>query len=200
LKGSGAVLRELLGKQIDEHLKMIGELQADLDVMVRAGELIARCLADDRKVLLCGNGGSAAEAQHIAAELVGRYRVERSGLAAIALSTDTSTLTAVGNDYGFQRVFARQVGALGRPGDVLIAISTSGNSENVVEAARAGRVGGLQTIGLSGGDGGSLRGVADLLVLVPHHDTARIQEAHTLIGHLLCTIVEEVLPSAGIHR
>jgi len=194
------VLRELLGKQIDEHLKMIGELQADLDVMVRAGELIARCLADDRKVLLCGNGGSAAEAQHIAAELVGRYRVERSGLAAIALSTDTSTLTAVGNDYGFQRVFARQVGALGRPGDVLIAISTSGNSENVVEAARAGRVGGLQTIGLSGGDGGSLRGVADLLVLVPHHDTARIQEAHTLIGHLLCTIVEEVLPSAGIHR
>jgi len=194
------VLRELLGKQIDEHLKMIGELQADLDVMVRAGELIARCLADDRKVLLCGNGGSAAEAQHIAAELVGRYRVERSGLAAIALSTDTSTLTAVGNDYGFQRVFARQVGARGRPGDVLIAISTSGNSENVVEAARAGRVGGLQTIGLSGGDGGSLRGVADLLVLVPHHDTARIQEAHTLIGHLLCTIVEEVLPSAGIHR
>lgn len=194
------MLRELLGKQIDEHLKMIGELQADLDVMVRAGELIARCLADDRKVLLCGNGGSAAEAQHIAAELVGRYRVERSGLAAIALSTDTSTLTAVGNDYGFQRVFARQVGALGRPGDVLIAISTSGNSENVVEAARAGRVGGLQTIGLSGGDGGSLRGVADLLVLVPHHDTARIQEAHTLIGHLLCTIVEEVLPSAGIHR
>jgi D-sedoheptulose 7-phosphate isomerase len=185
--------RELLAKHVVEHLKMITELQADLDVIIRAGELIARCLDGGRKVLLCGNGGSAAEAQHIAAEFLGRYRVERAGLAAIALSADTSTLTAVGNDYGFARVFGRQVQALGGPGDVLVAISTSGNSANILDAARAARAGGLQTVALSGGSGGTLREVADVVILAPHDDTARIQEAHTLIGHLLCTVVEEML-------
>ena len=188
--------RELLGKHLSEHLKMITAMQTGLDVIVSAGELIARCLDRGGKVLLCGNGGSAAEAQHIAAELLGRYRVERPGLAAIALSADTSTLTAVGNDFGFERVFARQVEALGRPGDVLVAISTSGNSVNVIEAARAARAGGLRTVALSGGSGGPLRGEADVVILAPHDDTARIQEAHTLIGHLLCSVVEEVLSRA----
>ena len=189
--------RELLLKTVDEHLQVVNELRRNVDTIVEAGQVMAKSLRSGRNVLLCGNGGSAAEAQHISAELVGRYRVERPGLPAIALSTDSSTITAVGNDYGFERVFARQVEALGRPGDTLVAISTSGNSANIIHAARAARAGGLHTIALSGGSGGELCRVADVAIVVPHVDTARIQETHTLIGHLLCTIVEQSVLDAG---
>lgn len=175
-----------------------GELQG---VLARLGpqqsESLAALAADvlrawegGGKLLVCGNGGSAADSQHIAAELVGRFKRERKGLAAIALTTDSSILTSVGNDYGFDHVFARQVEALCRPGDVLVGISTSGNSRNVIAAIEAGRRAGLRSIGLLGGSGGALMGLCDLVLLAPSAETARIQEAHILIGHILCELVE----------
>ena len=158
-----------------------------------AAGLIIMCLRAGGKVLFFGNGGSAADAQHLAAEFIGRFVRERAGLPAIALTTDSSILTAVGNDYGFDQVFARQVQALGRPGDVAIAISTSGNSPNIIEAVKAARKGCLKTIGLSGKDGGLLAKEADLVITVPSTTTARIQECHIAVGHLLCELTEETL-------
>jgi D-sedoheptulose 7-phosphate isomerase len=155
-----------------------------------AGE-IRRAFAGGRKVLLYGNGGSAADAQHIAAEWVGRFQSERQPLPAIALSTDTSVLTAIGNDYGFDQVFARQVRALGQRGDIAMAISTSGNSPNVLEATDAARQSGLVTVGLTGKDGGKLGGKVQYHLNVPHHSSARVQEVHIMIGHILCELVEE---------
>ncbi len=143
------------------------------------------------KVLICGNGGSAADAQHIAAEFVGRYETERIALPAIALTTDTSALTALGNDYGFERIYARQVEALARPGDVLIAISTSGNSPNIISAVMSGRKSGCQVIGLTGANGKKLASLCDLCVLIPAERTARIQEAHITVGHVWCEIIDE---------
>ena len=156
-----------------------------------AANVITMCLRARGKLLFFGNGGSAADAQHLAAEFVGRFVRERAGLPAIALTTDSSILTAVGNDYGFDRVFSRQVQALGRPGDVAIAISTSGNSQNVLEAVKAARNGNLKIIGLSGKDGGLLAKEADLAIIIPSNSTARIQECHIAVGHLLCELVEE---------
>src|SRR5438874_3179856 len=158
-----------------------------------AAGLIIECLSSGGKVLLFGNGGSAADAQHLAAELVGRFVRERAGLPAIALTTDSSILTAVGNDYGFDQIFARQVQALGRPGDVAIAISTSGNSPNIIEGVKAARKGYLKTIGLSGKDGGLLAAEADVVITIASTSTARIQECHITIGHLLCELTEEAL-------
>ena len=162
-----------------------------------AAERIVAALRAGHKVLLCGNGGSAADAQHIAAELVGRYIRERRGLPAIALTTDTSALTAIGNDYGFDRIFVRQVEALAQAGDVLIAISTSGNSPNVLQAVAMARKLGLATIGLSGRDGGALAGAVDLCLVAPHEETARIQEVHITIGHILCDLVEAAMVDEG---
>jgi D-sedoheptulose 7-phosphate isomerase len=142
-----------------------------------------------------GNGGSAADCQHLAAELVGRFERDRPGLASIALTTDTSILTSVGNDLGFERIFARQVEALGRPGDLLIGLSTSGNSRNVLAALEVGRGMGLRCAGLSGGSGGRLVTATDLCLSVPSGITARIQEAHILIGHMVCDLVETALAS-----
>jgi D-sedoheptulose 7-phosphate isomerase len=161
--------------------------------VVVAAERVIAALRAGHKVLLCGNGGSAADAQHIAAELVGRYTRERHGLPAIALTTDTSALTAIGNDYGFDRIFARQVEALAQAGDVLIAISTSGNSPNVLQAVEAARRLGVATVGLAGRDGGALRGASDLCIVAPHDETARIQELHITVGHILCDLVEASL-------
>jgi D-sedoheptulose 7-phosphate isomerase len=158
-----------------------------------AAERLLTALRAGHKVLLCGNGGSAADAQHIAAELVGRYTRERRGLPAIALTTDTSALTAIGNDYGFDRIFARQVEALGQSGDVLIAISTSGNSPNVLQAVEKARGMGVVTVGLAGRGGGALRTASDLCIVAPHDETARIQELHITIGHILCDLVEAAL-------
>jgi D-sedoheptulose 7-phosphate isomerase len=161
--------------------------------IVAAAMLIARCLRGGGKLLLFGNGGSAAEAQHLAAEFVGRFRIERQALPAIALTTDSSILTAVGNDYGFDQIFARQVQALGRPGDVAIGISTSGNSPNVSSAITQAAKQELKTIGLAGKDGGSLAKCVDISITVASTNVAMIQECHITIGHIMCELVENEL-------
>jgi phosphoheptose isomerase len=158
-----------------------------------AARALEECLRSGNKVLVFGNGGSAADAQHLAAELTGRFGKERLPLPAIALTTDTSVLTAIGNDYGFDEVFARQVRALADDGDVVIAISTSGRSPNVINAARAGRAAGATTIALTGGDGGGLLDSADIAVVVPSTNTARIQEMHITVVHILCELIENAL-------
>lgn len=168
------------------------------DAMIQAAGAIQTCFRRGGKVLLFGNGGSAADAQHIAAEFVGRFAKDRNPLPAIALTTDTSALTAIGNDYGFDQVFARQVRALGKPGDVAIAISTSGRSPNVLAGVQAAKEMGLIAIGLTGGDGGELFHLADISIVVPSKDAARIQECHITIGHILCEIVESLLFSEGL--
>src|SRR5205809_79555 len=158
-----------------------------------AAGLIIMCLRAGGKLLFFGNGGSAADAQHLAAEFVGRFVLERAGLPAIALTTDSSILTAVGNDYGFDQIFARQVQALGRAGDVAVAISTSGNSSNVLEGVKAAKNERLKTVGLCGRDGGALAKQADVAITIASTSTARIQECHIAVGHLLCELVDEDL-------
>lgn len=165
-----------------------------------AAEMLTTCLLNDSKILACGNGGSAGDAMHIAAELVNRFEMERPGLPAIALTADTPTLTAIANDYHYDEVFSRQVHALGRAGDVLLAISTSGGSANVVAAATAARERGLRVIALSGRDGGDLAralGPEDVELRVPHDSTARIQEVHLLVIHCLCDLIDRKL--FGMH-
>ena len=161
--------------------------------IVEAAFLISKCLHSAGKLLFFGNGGSAADAQHLAAEFVGRFVRERGGLAAVSLTTDSSILTAVGNDYGFDQIFARQIQALARPGDVAVAISTSGNSPNVLEGVKAARRANAKTIGLCGRDGGALAKEADLAITIASSNTARIQECHIAIGHLLCELTDEGL-------
>jgi D-sedoheptulose 7-phosphate isomerase len=156
-------------------------------------ETIAHGLRNGRKMLLFGNGGSAADSQHLAAELVGRFGPDRSPLAAIALSTDTSILTAVANDYGYEKVFARQIEALGQPGDTAIGISTSGNSPNVLAALDVARNKGLFTVGFTGETGGKMNGRTEVLFRVPSRVTARIQETHILLGHILCELIDRQL-------
>src|SRR4051794_5842015 len=153
--------------------------------------MICEALSSGRKVLLCGNGGSAADAQHIAAELVGCYEKQRRSWPAIALTTDTSALTAVSNDLGFEHVFARQVAGLAQPGDVLIAISTSGKSKNVLRAVEQAKQSGCQTIALTGASAGALGSLCDVVVAVPATRTSRVQEAHITIGHLWCEMVDQ---------
>jgi D-sedoheptulose 7-phosphate isomerase len=170
-------------------------LEQCLDAIVRVGEDLASCLAGGSTILLCGNGGSAADAQHFAAELVIRYRsqVQRAALPALALTTDPSMMTAGGNDIGFDNVFARAVEALGRPGDVLIGISTSGKSENVRRAVEVARDRAIRCIGLLGGDGGTIAPLCDDAVIVPSAITAHIQECHITILHIWCSIIEAQL-------
>ena len=180
---------------IDSSLRMTAELSVTVaressGAIFEAARLIMGCLRNGGKVLFFGNGGSAADAQHLAAELVGRFVRERAGLPAIALTTDSSILTAVGNDYGFEQVFARQIQALGRPGDVAVAISTSGNSANVLEGVKEARKRNLKTIGLTGTGGGALAQQADVAITIPSTSTARIQECHIAIGHLFCELVD----------
>ncbi len=161
--------------------------------LAHVAEVLVRAYRQGNKMILFGNGGSAADAQHIAAELVGRFYLERPSLAAEALTVNTSSLTAISNDYDFDTVFARQIEALGRPGDVAVGISTSGKSENVVRALHVARERGMLTIGLTGQDGGRLEKIVDYCICVPSRDTARIQEGHILVGHILCEIVEKEL-------
>jgi D-sedoheptulose 7-phosphate isomerase len=167
-------------------------IQANAERIGRAAELLAACLSGGRKVLIFGNGGSAADAQHLAAEFVNRFRIERPPLAALALSTDTSVLTSIGNDYHFEEVFEKQIRALGREGDVAWGISTSGNSPNVLKALRTARANGLKTIGMTGA-GGQLAECAELVLTVESSVTARIQETHITMGHLLCELVDRTL-------
>lgn len=168
-------------------------LESASPLIEKAARTLAECLKRGNKALFFGNGGSAADSQHLAAEIVGRYEKERKGFPAIAFTTDTSVLTSVGNDYGFERVFERQMEALGRKGDVAFAISTSGNSKNVNLAVKRARELGVFTIALTGRSGGDLKGLADLAIVVPSQKTARIQESHILIGHIICERVDEIL-------
>jgi len=189
-----ADVSEQVRQQLLDGARLREQVAAELlDSITAAAERLTACLRDGHKLLLCGNGGSAADAQHIAAELVGRYTRERPAWPAIALTTDTSALTAIGNDYGFERTFDRQVEALGRQGDALIAISTSGNSPNVLAAVVRARAQGLYTLGFAGRDGGRLAAACDLCLTVPHGETARIQEMHITLGHILCDLVEGAL-------
>ena len=165
-------------------------LQTLVPAIGQAAQLLIGCLEAGGKILLFGNGGSAADSQHIAAELVGKLLVKRRALPALALTTDTSNLTALANDFGYDTVFERQVEALGRAGDVAIGLSTSGNSPNVLAAVKIARQKGLKTVALTGRDGGSLRGAVDLALVIPSDSTQRIQESHITIGHILCELIE----------
>jgi D-sedoheptulose 7-phosphate isomerase len=165
--------------------------------LVQAAQACIRSLKAGGKVMLAGNGGSAADAQHIAGELVSRFAYDRPGLAAVALTTDTSILTAIGNDYGYEKLFSRQVQALGRAGDVLIAYSTSGRSPNILAALEQARSLGLVTIGMTGNRGGPMPGLCDHLLDVPCADTPKIQEGHLLLGHTLCGLIEQALFPRG---
>ena len=180
-------------KALTEHRAVINELSELENEIKRIVEICVKSLSRGKTIFWAGNGGSASDAQHLAAELVGRFEKDRPAIASIALTTDTSILTAVGNDYGFESVFSRQIEALGRQGDVLVAISTSGNSPNIVKAAQAAKERGVVTIGLLGKTGGVLQDSVDHALVVPSNNTARIQEAHILIGHILCQLVEESL-------
>lgn len=189
-------MNSLFRANLAEHQHTMAQLGTLEPAVAAAAGLMAGALAAGGKLMLCGNGGSAADCQHLAAELTGRFIDDRRPLAALALTTDTSALTCIANDYAFDQVFARQVRALGRPGDVLVAISTSGNSPNVLAAAAAAHELGIACIGLLGRDGGALKVLCDPAIVVPSTVTARIQEAHILIGHSLCGMLEQLL---GLH-
>jgi len=184
-----ALIRERIAASIELKQAILKQSQ----LLAQVTKELIRAYQAGRKVLLFGNGGSAADAQHIAAELGGKYYMDRKPLPAEALTVNTSTLTAIGNDYGFEQIFARQVEALGNPGDIAIGISTSGNSPNVIEGIRAAKKKGMITIGLTGADGGQLKNEVDYCICVPSKDTPRIQEAHIMIGHIWCELIERAL-------
>lgn len=183
-----------IAQSLDEHARLIDAVRRDLlPDMERAAGMLIDGLRAGGKVLWCGNGGSAADSQHLAAELIGRFKRERRPIASMALTTDTSILTCVGNDYGFADIFSRQVEALAGPHDVLVGLSTSGRSENVLRAVEMARQKGARTLGLLGRDGGTIAPRCDLAIVVPADDTARIQEMHITLGHILCDLLEQAL-------
>lgn len=186
---------ELVQTRITDNISVHKELLKSecMESIARIAGLIVCCYKNGGKVLLCGNGGSASDAQHIESELVGRFKLERKALPAIALSANTSTITSVGNDYGYQDVFKRGVEAYGKPGDVLIAISTSGNSINVISAINQAKSQGLTIVCLAGCDGGEMSHLADIAFVIPSYDTPRIQECHIMVGHIICELVEKSL-------
>ncbi len=184
-------MKEIIQAIFQESIRVKEEtLKANLDGIMKAVKAMTRALKNNGKILFLGNGGSAADSQHLAAELIGRFQKERRSLPAIALTTDTSILTALGNDYGFDAVFARQIEGLARPGDVVVALSTSGNSKNVIEAVKKAKEKGMICISLTGCGGGKLAGLCDINLIVPSNKTARIQESHICLGHVLCELVE----------
>jgi len=183
-------------KQIKDSIALKMNLlddQSGLSGIEEAIKTITNAFRNKHKIMLAGNGGSAADAQHIAGELVNRFNFDRPGLPAIALTTDSSVLTAIGNDHGFSKLFARQIEALGNTGDVFVGISTSGNSPDIIEALKTCKEKHILTIGLTGLKGGLMKGMCDICICVPSEDTPRIQEVHILIGHIICSIVEEDL-------
>ena len=188
-------MRDLVIKAFDESARAKRAfLEQNLDTLLNVIDVVAQALCHGHKLLLFGNGGSAADAQHIAAEFVNRFRIERPPLAALALTTDTSAITSIANDYEYRQVFAKQVRALGKPGDIAIAISTSGNAASVLTAVTVCKELGLTTIGLTGGDGGKLAGEVNYLLSVSAtKSTARIQETHILVGHVICEMVDQKL-------
>jgi D-sedoheptulose 7-phosphate isomerase len=190
MKDAGQLIDQFVSESLHVKSKFF---EANKDTIVRTAETIAHGLRTGHKVLFFGNGGSAADAQHLAAELVGRFGPDRSPLAAISLATDTSILTAIGNDYGYDNVFARQIGGLGQAGDTAIAISTSGNSPSVIEGIEMARTKGLFTVGFTGETGGKMKDRVEVLFRVPSRQTPRIQETHILLGHILCELVDRQL-------
>lgn len=191
---AGTVENSVARRSLDEHVGVFSSLVGDcVDSIEECGRLILETVSRGNKILICGNGGSAADAQHIAAEFVGRYETERRALPAIALTTDTSALTALANDYSFERIFARQVEALAAEGDLLIAISTSGNSPNVIAAVMEARRKGCTVIGMTGSGGKKLASLCDACLLVPSQRTARIQEAHITVAHIWCEMVDDLI-------
>lgn len=182
-------IKKIIGDHVATVEKMAESCLADIEGFI---ELCRQAVHQGRVVYFCGNGGSAADSQHLAAEFVGRFQKERQGLAAIALTTDTSILTAVANDYGYDQVFSRQVEALVRPGDVVVGISTSGNSQGIILALEKAKALGASAVGLTGDSGGRMAGLCDVCVRIPSSVTARIQEAHILLGHIVCEAIDEV--------
>jgi len=191
---TGEIVRANIERSMQVHARLRSEC---LDAIAAGADALIAAYQSGHKALLFGNGGSAADAQHLAAEFLGRYQREREPLPAIALHTNSSAVTAIGNDYGYDQVFARQLRALATPGDVAVAISTSGNSASVIEAVRCARSMGLPTLGLTGASGGLLRGLVDVLIAVPSEETPRIQECHILIGHAMCDAVERAITATS---
>ena len=186
-------MSQLEGKilsSIKSHISVANALMEHSEIIKDISARVTFCLNRGGKVIFMGNGGSAADCQHIAAEFVGRFKKERRGLAAVALTTDTSILTAVGNDYGFDTIFARQIEAICNDKDLIIGISTSGNSSNILKAVELSKSLGFETISFVGGDGGKLSSLTDMSLVVPSNETARIQEMHILVGHIICELVE----------
>jgi D-sedoheptulose 7-phosphate isomerase len=189
-------MKKLIRKSIEATRTVMSLMLEDaelIDAVEKAGELCVFALKNKSKILFAGNGGSAADSQHMAAELVSRFNYDRPGLCGIALTTDTSALTAIGNDYGFEQVFSRQVEALGQANDVLIAISTSGNSPNILAALKAAKLQNMKTIGLTGKTGGKMAALCDIVIKAPSTQTPHIQECHITLGHIICQIIEDSL-------
>lgn len=178
---------------VKEHLEIFSSIEILEPIFLVSVDSVTKSLRSGKKILFCGNGGSAADSQHIAAELTGRFVKDRPPLAAIALTTDTSALTCISNDYDFSTVFSRQLQAIGTKGDTLIAISTSGNSKNIINAVEAAKNMGIRTIGWLGKDGGVLKDIVDIPIIVPSNSTARIQEVHIFLGHVMCEFIEKDL-------
>ena len=190
------LIQQLIDKQIEESISVKQTLARSPHVISAIRQTAQRCVdvyCKNHKILIAGNGGSAADAQHMAAELSGRFNFDRPGIPAIALTSNSSAVTAIGNDYGYHKVFSRQIQAFGQPGDLFLGISTSGNSQNVLEAIDQSKISGLQTIGLTGAAPSAMSEMCDVCIQIPSVDTARVQECHILIVHLLCAAVEETL-------
>jgi len=191
----------MIDEIFEDHIQIIKRLRDGYrDTIEQLGINAAETLIAGNTIFLCGNGGSAADAQHLAAEIVSRFEVDRKGYSAIALTVDSSVLTGVANDYGYEQIFTRQIEALGHPGDMLIGISTSGNSPNVVVALQRAKILGLITAGFTGIHGGKIKGIVELWIPVPSNITARIQEAHILIGHIMCKFIDMKLAGVRIKK
>lgn len=187
-------MKNYITKQLSDSIEVKKQILENSELLAQIEQVAVKTIEaykNNKKTLIAGNGGSAADAQHIAGEFVSRFYFDRPGLASIALTTDTSILTAIGNDYGYERVFARQVEANGANGDVFIGISTSGNSKNIVEAIKAAKERGIFTVGFTGAKGGIMKEMCDICICVPSNETPRIQESHIVIGHIICAIVEK---------
>jgi D-sedoheptulose 7-phosphate isomerase len=188
------IMKESVTNELDNHINIIKSLSKNLsDTIVNTSKIIIDCYKNGGKVILIGNGGSAADSQHIAAELVGKFKLDRKSLPAIALTTNTSIFTALANDYGYDTVFSRQLESLANDKDVLIAISTSGNSPNILRAVDTAKSKNIKVVGMTGRDGGKLKNMADILINIPSDDTPRIQEGHITVGHIICDLVEKDL-------
>ena len=196
-------MKEYIKDQIKKSYEIKQELYKNDDLLEKIVTVAQLCLEvyhNGKKTMLAGNGGSAADAQHIAAELVGRYGFDRPSLPSLALTTDTSNLTAIGNDYGYDFVFSRQLEGMGQEGDTFIGISTSGNSVNIINAFESAKKKGITTVALTGRDGGKMASIADIALVIPSNSTPRIQESHILVGHILCDIIEKELFGNGVSK